>query len=63
MLEWLRIVESPITLFGLELEGVPGMRMVIFSLLLLGIILFRRSGFMGTREFSWDVLYRTRRKP
>jgi branched-chain amino acid transport system permease protein len=63
MLEWLRIVESPITFFGLALEGVPGMRMVIFSLLLLGIILFRRSGFMGMREFSWDVLYRTGRKP
>jgi branched-chain amino acid transport system permease protein len=62
MLEWLRIVESPIALFGLELEGVPGMRMVIFSLLLLGIILFRRSGLMGMREFSWDILYRTERK-
>ena len=62
MLEWLRIVESPISLFGFELEGVPGMRMVIFSLLLLCIILFRREGLMGMREFSWDLVFRTGRK-
>ncbi len=34
-------------------DGVPGMRMVIFSLLLLAIILFRREGLLGMREFSW----------
>lgn len=62
MLEWLRIVESPISLFGFEMEGVPGMRMVIFSLLLLCIILFRREGLMGMREFSWDLVFRTGRK-
>ena len=61
MLEWLRIVESPISLFGWQIAGIPGMRMVIFSLLLLGIILYRRSGLMGTREFSWDAVFRTRR--
>lgn len=63
MLEWLRIVESPISLFGIETEGVPGMRMVIFSLLLLCIILFRREGLMGMREFSWDAIFRTGRRP
>ncbi len=63
LLEWLRFVESPITLFGWDIEGIPGMRMVIFSILLLFIILFRRSGLMGMREFSWDVLFRTRRAP
>ncbi|MDL2279536.1 branched-chain amino acid ABC transporter permease [Desulfovibrio sp. OttesenSCG-928-G11] len=57
MLEWLRIVESPISLFGFESSGVPGMRMVIFSLLLLGIILFRRQGLMGMREFSWHLFF------
>lgn len=62
MLEWLRIVESPVTLFGIDIEGVPGMRMVIFSLLLLAIILFRREGLMGMREFSWNFLFRTGRK-
>lgn len=62
MLEWLRIVESPISIFGFEAEGVPGMRMVIFSLLLLGIILFRRQGLMGMKEFSWNILFRPRRQ-
>ena len=63
MLEWLRIVESPISLFGFESDGIPGMRMVIFSLLLLGIILFRRQGLLGMREFSWNLLFGARRRP
>lgn len=62
MLEWLRIVENPVNLFGFAIDGIPGMRMVIFSLLLLAIILFRREGLMGMREFSWDALFRTGRK-
>ncbi len=36
------------------IPGVSGMRMVIFSILLMAIILFRRTGMMGTREFSWE---------
>ena len=41
-------------IFGLvEIPGIPGMRMVVFSLVLLGIILFRREGIMGTRELTW----------
>ena len=69
MLEWLRIVENSIPLADLAdwipfghtlthgsdyvIPGVPGMRMVIFSVLLMAIILFRRSGLLGMREFSW----------
>ncbi len=52
MLELLRPVDS----------FAPGTRMVLFSLLLLGIILFRRKGLMGTREFSWHILFRPRRQ-
>ncbi|MCL1940000.1 MAG: branched-chain amino acid ABC transporter permease [Desulfovibrionaceae bacterium] len=52
MLEFLRPVDN----------FVPGTRMVIFSLLLLGIILFRRKGLMGTREFSWNFFFRSRRE-
>lgn len=55
LLEWLRIMEEPMTLFSLAIPGVPGMRMVIFALALLLIILFRREGLMGMREFSWDA--------
>ncbi len=54
LLEWLRAIEEPMDIFGLvEIPGIPGMRMVVFSLVLLGIILFRREGIMGTRELTW----------
>ena len=52
MLELLRTVDS----------FAPGTRMVLFSLLLLGIILFRRKGLLGTREFSWNFFFRPRRQ-
>lgn len=61
MLEWLRFIESPMMLFGWQTPGIPGMRMVVFSLLLLLIILFRPSGLMGNREFSWNALFRSKR--
>jgi branched-chain amino acid transport system permease protein len=56
MQEWLRIVESPIKIgdFQIPFTGKPGMRMVIFSILLIAVIIFRREGIMGTREFSWS---------
>lgn len=56
LLEWLRIVENPISLGDFELPGVPGMRMVIFSLALICIILFRREGLMGMREITWKTM-------
>ena len=36
---------------------IPGLRMVIFSALLMAIILFYRQGFFGSREFSWNGLF------
>ncbi|MCE5336197.1 MAG: branched-chain amino acid ABC transporter permease [Desulfobacteraceae bacterium] len=57
LMEWLRFVESPIFIGSFELKGIPGMRMVVFSLALLFIILFRREGLMGMREFRWDWLF------
>ncbi|MTI80918.1 MAG: branched-chain amino acid ABC transporter permease [Firmicutes bacterium] len=53
-MEWLRFVEQPMSLMGMDIPGIPGMRMVIFSLLLLIVVLFYRQGLMGTREFNWD---------
>ncbi|MDR0616283.1 MAG: branched-chain amino acid ABC transporter permease [Synergistaceae bacterium] len=58
MLEWLRFVENPITIGSLNIPGIPGMRMVIFSVLLIAVIIFRREGIMGMREFSWGWLLR-----
>ena len=57
MLEWLRFVEDPMTIGSFHVPGIPGMRMVIFSLLLIAIIIFRREGILGTREFSWGWLF------
>lgn len=56
--EWLRVVEEPHQLLGYTLPGVPGMRMVVFSLVLLAAILFFRQGLMGRKEFSWQALER-----
>lgn len=57
LLEWLRFVEYTINIGSFSIPGVPGMRMVIFSLVLLFIILYRREGIIGGYEFSWDSLY------
>ncbi|MCL2009026.1 MAG: branched-chain amino acid ABC transporter permease [Synergistaceae bacterium] len=57
MLEWLRITESPMTIGSLRIPGIPGMRMLIFSLLLIAVIIFRSQGIMGTREFSWNWFF------
>lgn len=54
LLEWLRIVEDPLAFGDFIIPGIPGMRMVVFSLVLLGIILYRREGIMGMREITWD---------
>jgi branched-chain amino acid transport system permease protein len=40
----------------------PGLRMVIFSLLLMMVVLFWRRGLMGRKEFSWDGIYNFFRK-
>ncbi len=61
MLEWLRFVENPITIGSINIPGIPGMRMVIFSLLLIVVIIFRREGIMGMREFSWDIFFPKRK--
>ncbi len=57
LMEWLRFVEYPISIGSFELQGIPGMRMVVFSLALMLIILFRREGLMGMREFRWEWLF------
>ncbi len=53
MMEVLRFVEQPINIGSFVIPGVPGMRMVIYSLVLLFVILFYQKGIMGTNEFNW----------
>ncbi|HCI29985.1 MAG TPA: branched-chain amino acid ABC transporter permease [Fervidobacterium sp.] len=54
LMEWLRFVEMPMHIFGIEIPGILGMRMLIFSVLLMLTILFFRQGIFGQREFSWE---------
>ena len=56
--EWLRVVEEPQVLLGLHIPGISGMRMVIFSFLLLLVIIYCPRGLLGRREFSWGGLNR-----
>ncbi len=53
--EGLRAVEEPLTIGSLTVPGVPGMRMVIFALILIVVMIFARRGIMGQGEFSWKA--------
>ena len=56
--EWLRFFDSDFFIGSWQVPFFrPGLRMVIFSLLLMGIVLFYRKGLMGTKEFSWDGIF------
>ena len=40
LLEWLRFVENPLTIGSWTMDGIPGMRMVVFSLVLILVSFF-----------------------
>ncbi len=58
-LEYMRFLDEPMSLFGFETEAMPGMRMVIFSLILIFVMLFAREGLMGKKELK-DLFKRKR---
>lgn len=54
--EWLRFLDEPMA-FGLDLPIFrPGLRMVVFSALLMVVVLFYRKGLMGTNELTFDFI-------
>lgn len=54
--EALRFLDEPMA-FGLDLPIFkPGLRMVVFSFLLMVVVLFYRKGLMGTNELTWDFI-------
>lgn len=55
--EALRFLDESMTIGSLYIPGIPGMRMVVFSALLMIVVLFFRKGLMGTNEFSWDRIF------
>ncbi|WP_324715780.1 branched-chain amino acid ABC transporter permease [Carboxydochorda subterranea] len=54
--EVLRVVEAPMSIGPLYIPGVPGMRMVVFSGLLIVLMLFYRRGLFGRAELTWEGL-------
>jgi branched-chain amino acid transport system permease protein len=55
-MEALRFLDGPLNLLVFRTQGLPGLRMVVFSILLLVIVIYRQQGLMGKKEFSWDML-------
>ena len=51
--EWLRWLDNGFSLGIVQIPAIAGMRMVVFSVLLMCVILFYRRGLFGSREFSW----------
>jgi len=56
LMEALRFLDGPLNLLVFKTDGMPGLRMVVFSLLLMIVVIYRQKGLMGTTEFSWDLL-------
>jgi len=51
-LEALRFLDEEINIFGIHIDAHPGMRMVVFSLILLAMMLFAREGLLGNKEIT-----------
>jgi branched-chain amino acid transport system permease protein len=61
-MEALRFLDGPLNFLFFRTQGLPGLRMVVFSILLLLVIIFRQQGLMGNRELSWDMFINLRQK-
>ena len=57
-MEALRFLDGPLNLGFMTTNGVPGLRMVFFSALLMIVVIYRQQGLMGKAEFSWQALAR-----
>jgi len=57
-MEALRFLDGPLNLGFMVTNGIPGLRMVFFSALLMAVVIYRQQGLMGKSEFSWDGLAR-----
>lgn len=55
-MEILRFLDGPLNLLFIQTQGLPGLRMVVFSILLLLVVIFRQQGLFGKKEFSWNFI-------
>ena len=51
-LEYMTFLDEPMSFMGRETDGTPGMRMVVFSLILILVMLFAREGLTGKKELK-----------
>jgi len=58
LMEAMRFLDEPLNLIFVKTPALPGLRMVVFSALLMVVIIFRQRGLMGDKELSWDGLFR-----
>ncbi len=56
-MEWLRFLDDEMVIFGIHTDAHPGLRMVVFSILLVVMMLFARRGLFGDEELS-DIIKR-----
>ena len=57
-MEALRFLDGPLNLGFMTTNGIPGLRMVFFSALLMVVVIYRQQGLMGKSEFNWNSLSR-----
>jgi branched-chain amino acid transport system permease protein len=55
-MEALRFLDGSLNFIFFRTNGLPGLRMVVFSVLLLLVVIYRQQGLMGKKEFSWNLL-------
>jgi branched-chain amino acid transport system permease protein len=56
-MEALRFLDGSLNFIFFQTQGLPGLRMVVFSILLLLVVIYRQQGLMGKQEFAWDWLF------
>jgi branched-chain amino acid transport system permease protein len=62
--EVLRFLDDGMSFGSLNIPGITGLRMVVFSALLMIVVLFFNRGLMGTNEFTWNKFFKLfSRKP
>ncbi len=62
LFEWLRDLEQPFTFFGIQVPGIPGMRILTVSVIFILVMIFWQRGIMGREELTWDNLIKWSRK-
>jgi branched-chain amino acid transport system permease protein len=61
-MEALRFLDGSLNLIFFRTQGLPGLRMVVFSILLMLVVIFRQQGLMGNKELSWDTIKNFRQR-